>query len=452
MGASQVIGIVVCAAVVSLVAVRDSAVAGMVYYIDLFGHLTGGVDYHLKQDTNNSGTTRHAGKLVHLTYAAVEARLRTLPADIEAHGAISHLPALAENDINPAGYVGLSEWPQIALGAAPQVHTVMREFINSRVSSKAPSKIWSAQQLRDSASAFLASRDRINVASHACQWVDVELWRIILGLEVPLENATNLCDTYMMDFLLRYAVLPDWTRRIPGDPFGFATVRERQLQYVEHFKGSPVVQALSKGDSAKAALMAHVAHDAIALAGGLSVPGLIAKTLHVLHNGSGLSLKAPVVLGVTPQAKLERPDTLRALVLEVARLRPEVTHVAIDYGGEPTLLSLEAALVDPAVWGPDARQLRLDRAVSHDVRTGPYGTAWAHQANADGGPTARGCPGMGLSLALIEGFLRAFIDEWQEWHPEPEGSLRKDHKLGGTLVRRGKGASNGVRDTFEREL
>ena len=355
---------------------------GFAYYRDWIGHQAGGVDFHLGAASSN-GTAWHAGKKVILRHAAVVERLRALPADLEAQAGVRHLPALAENDINPAGYEGLSSWPQIALGAAPAQHTVMREFINARVSAKAPASLWNAEQLRRSAATFLGGLERLDVQSAACAWVDVELWRIVLGVHLPLENATRLCDSYMLNFLLHYAVAPDWTRRLPSDPFGFGGVKAMQMEYIASFRASSAVQAYAHGDAAKAALAAHAAHDAIAVAGGLSVPGLISKTIWLLHNGSGLASKglaSPLVLGVTSHQELRRAGRLRALVLELARLLPEVTHVPVEYHGEPTLLSVEAALVDPAVWGEGAREIRLYRkGVSHDVRTGPYGTAWAHQ-------------------------------------------------------------------------
>lgn len=119
--------------------------------------------------------------------------------------------------------------------------------------------------------------------------------------------------------------------------------------------------------------------------------------------------------------------------------------------GKPELVSIEAALVDQDFWGsggdgaPDGGQkteeeeasafaFRLDRPQDQH---GAYGTAWAHQANTGGlalqdKHTARGCPGMGLSLALIEAFVTAFVRQKDAWRlPEATTSLA----YGGTLER-----------------
>ena len=398
---------------------------GLIYYKDLFGHLGGGVAFHLKRDMGGFGVVQHADKQVYLRFATVAERLKAMPDEMEADAGVRHLQALAENDVNSAGYEGISSWPHIALGAGKREHRVMREFLNARVSHKSPASLWSAKQLRRSAEAFIAGRDRLeSVESAACAWVDIELWRIILGIEMPLENATELCDTYMMDFLIRYAIAPDWVRQLPGDPLGFAGVRAMQRGYLDHFRSSEVVREYAKGDAAKIDQVAHVVHDTIALAGGLSVPGIISNVVWVMHNGSGVSERGlvppvellPSVHGEEAVGRLAEPATLRRLVLEVVRLLPKVTFVPMEYPGRgPTLLSLEAALVDGAVWGEAPHAIRLDRDVDADVRTGPYGTAWAHQANADGGHTARGCPGMGLSLAMVEGFVGAMLADWDAW-------------------------------------
>ena len=140
---------------------------GLTYYRDWLGHTVSGVRFHLDRDVGSTGIAWHADKTVLLTYAGVVERLKAMPAELEAQAGVTHLPALAENDFNPAGYAGVSGWSQVALGAAPHAHKVMREFINSRVSAKAPSSLWNVRLLRQSAAAFLAGHDRLASAEHA---------------------------------------------------------------------------------------------------------------------------------------------------------------------------------------------------------------------------------------------------------------------------------------------
>lgn len=183
-----------------------------VYYEDWVKHQAGGVQYHLTKDTDGDGVVTHARKDVYLRYEVVERRLRELPQQLDTEGGpVHHLPALAENDINPAVYEGLSEWPSIALGTSPKPHRLLRGFLNTRVSKMAPSSLWSADALRDSASAFLTQTpDELPLLTAACAWVDVELWRIILDLKITREYATRYCTQYQMAFLLHAAILPKW--------------------------------------------------------------------------------------------------------------------------------------------------------------------------------------------------------------------------------------------------
>jgi hypothetical protein len=185
---------------------------GLLYYYDTIRHMGSGVRYHVDQDTDGDGVVMHADKQVWLNFDVVESRLKAMPKDLSnAASGVSHLPALAEHDVNPSGYAGISSWPLNGLGTAAAEHKVMREFLNARVSRKAPASLWSADALRSSAKAFLKEKDTLEVSSAACTWVDMELWRILLGVEMPPAEASALCDEYMMNFLLHYYILPKWT-------------------------------------------------------------------------------------------------------------------------------------------------------------------------------------------------------------------------------------------------
>lgn len=401
------------------------------YWIDFVLHAAergagNGAAYHLRQaaPTAADGDVVHAGRAVYLTFAEVSARLRAYPAQA-ATGIVRHPNMLAEVELSPALWEGLSAIDGVALASTPEQRKVWRPYLNKHVGREANPSRYTPGALRESAEAFLdATATQISLPTAPCAWLATVHWRVMLDLDLSREEAFGFCEAYQ-PALLRNALLPDWTKRLPLDVFGFAALRSQQAHMLERIRSSPTVHAAAAGNASKAALIAHAAHDASALS--RAAPSLISKALWLLHNSSDVPLTPPLFMG-DPQ--LSDPKVLRAFVLEVARLFPEVTHVPLDRAdGRRELLSIEAAMRDAAVWGANADSFDLSR--STDIRTGPYGVLWAHPANG-----ARGCPGMSLSLHVMEAFLGAYLAQAQRW------GLRNGEELScaafscaGTLVR-----------------
>ena len=99
-------------------------------------------------------------------------------------------------------------------------------------------------------------------------------------------------------------------------------------------------------------------------------------------------------------------------------------------------------------WGADARAFRLDREADQH---GAYGMAWAHAANDKGKANARGCPGMGLSIRLIEAFVGALIAERHRWRvPKSQNGA---YAYGGALERTdADGSAHTIGDHAKAEL
>lgn len=152
----------------------------------------------------------------------------------------------------------------------------------------------------------------------------------MLGLEFSRADARAFCSDFQPSLLI-HTLLPDWTKRLPADPLGFGAMRQQQAHtsggsggggrerrgaegqrtgaqgtegngegphatgrqrrpltsgsgasqaaLLRRILASPTVVDAAAGNDTKAALIAHAAMDATALAGGLSVPMLISKAL-----------------------------------------------------------------------------------------------------------------------------------------------------------------------------
>ena len=87
-------------------------------------------------------------------------------------------------------------------------------------------------------------------------------------------------------------------RRPPGvgAPPAGACVHPLQAQLLERIRSSPTVLAAAAGNASKAALLAHAAHDATALAGALSAPNIISRALWLLYNSSDAPITPPLLL------------------------------------------------------------------------------------------------------------------------------------------------------------
>ena len=137
------------------------------------------------------------------------------------------------------------------------------------------------------------------------------------------------------------------------------------------------------------------------LQGGLSVPGIITSMLGVLYSG--------VHGDMTAYEDYSSP----AYVWEVARLYPAVVGVPFVTSGTTRRqdLLLPAALTDKKAWGADANDFKLRSKTEYKK----IDVAWSGFTKDAAHPTEdHSCPGMGMSKAIMIGFMQAFTyDEWE---------------------------------------
>jgi len=354
-------------------------------------------------------TVTHADRTVYKRYKTVVARLKALPNEFE-QGLGIHPSMLGELELEPLAFSGLSEFPTISISSTPPQHAKLTA-VRARVNHDAKGKFWDPTELRNSAEKFLVeSGDLIDLASVACMWVNTELWKAFASITVSRAEASEFCAVHQPNLLIQM-LMPAWTKST--SLFGFEEFKTRQKKYFQRILTSKILASETE-DPERAKMVAQGMLDAIGVAGGLSAPALITKTIAALYNGTTLHpyYQMPILLHDT---RLEQREVLRALVLEVARLFPEVSHVPIDRSdGSKELLCLSCALRDPSVWGEDADAFNLDRDLD---LSGPYGLIWAHPANV-GGAISRGCPAMGMSLAMIEAFVGVYASQSHMWQPQ----------------------------------
>lgn len=345
-----------------------------------------GAGYHLRQEK----PVQHAGRNVALTYEDVASGLNELPTDIIL-GKVKKPNNLAEFELSELPWTNdTSSIEGIMLASDVEVHATYRATLNNALARGD----WG--DLRQSARDYLDERDELRVLVDVCGWVLKENWRILLGLEITPEETEEFCGG-LQPTLRNNAIAPDFISRLPlvdllrhklakklyGNFHAIATEKTG-----DPFSGQSVV-------------------DSAALAGGLAVPHLIVKTLWVLYDNDDVYAKSPVTW-----KDVEDEDVLVKLVLEIARRMPEVPAVAANGPENGTLLSIEAAGLDPAVWGNDVDKIDIDRKVDRSK----YRIFWADQANDLVPPEhRRGCPGLQLSIDLIKSFVSAFNEQHATW-------------------------------------
>lgn len=150
-----------CAALAIAVIAIAAAVLSDAYWKDTILHGIYGPAYHLRQ-----AVPVHGNRTVFLRYEEVAARVAAIPAEAES-GDVVHPPMLAQLELSPLAFAGLSEIPSISIATTPAQHAALRPFIASRLSAQR--KFWAAEDLLASAAAFIqASGPTLDVGLASC--------------------------------------------------------------------------------------------------------------------------------------------------------------------------------------------------------------------------------------------------------------------------------------------
>ena len=398
------------------------------------------------------GTAQHAGRTVHLGFESVARKLEALPAELAA-GTARHPHSHGVVELARAPWNNLSATNTSSLALPPPQQAAVRAFLSERFGA-ASSPRWTAQAMRLDASEFLSAGSgfRLHVKSSACIFAQQWLWRVGLDIELSRSDANEWCENYLQPLVL-HALMPGFASRL----WRLSVARQVQRKRMRQMRNCSVIVAAAGatlGDEANRTaeqwrqleLLSLGMHDALALMGGAAVPDLIVKTIWALKNGTAappLGLAPPLLADderIGPADTEEEldaaEDLLRLCVLEMLRMFPEVSHVPIDRdggdGGDSEgasfeLLSLEAAMRDPQKWGDTANAFDVGRASSDELARElarlyapyePYAMSWGAG---------------GLSLAITEAFVGAFVASADQWVTR-DGA---PYELGATLFRAG---------------
>eukprot|EP00933_Yihiella_yeosuensis_P039804 TRINITY_DN33985_c0_g1_i1.p1 TRINITY_DN33985_c0_g1~~TRINITY_DN33985_c0_g1_i1.p1 ORF type:complete len:872 (+),score=172.75 TRINITY_DN33985_c0_g1_i1:712-3327(+) len=232
------------------------------------------------------------------------------------------------------------------------------------------------------------------------------LWRYVLSCALP-ENEAKQFGKFQMQWL-QAAVLPfpqHFADHLPGwVTRGKIWPLQRLLEVQAEYRSKIESNLPSEVPEGERQMVAQGVLEAFVFAGGLSVPSTI-------HAAVSMMFASPELFAPT---QAEIVQNLDAFVYEVTRMFPAVQGFCYWADGNREILSLNAALRDPAVWGSDANRFTLKPLELY--RQNHVG--FASQAKGTPGSfDSKGCPGQQLTLDVVKAWV-LILSDWQPQDPE----------------------------------
>mmetsp|Transcript_15068 Transcript_15068/g.40622 ORF Transcript_15068/g.40622 Transcript_15068/m.40622 type:complete len:1094 (-) Transcript_15068:78-3359(-) len=369
------------------------------------------------------------GGTAYLRHADVSKFLAEVPAQ-HASGEIERR--------NELGYLllGGDAFPEpsrtLGLGNSVNDHRVQRKWFEHLLDPKRlPDRAGWIEEVK----AFLASKRaerKFQVRKDVAKWWQQMLWKHILGETLSWEEASAFIKFQSQWLQCSITSLP--ASFLDNNPMvanlfgGIVKSKVWTLSELHRVQGTyrDRIKALlpSEVPSEHGELVAQGILEMFVFAGGLSVPQTIHCATSVLCNESLLPSPARVT-----------EDNVEAFVYEVTRLFPAVQGFCFWRAGQRQVLSLNAALRDPAVWGDEANRFTLkDVNLYRQKHVGFANPA----VSAPGKFDSKACPGYQLALDISQAFVLA-VSCWQSstapgkplvwWQPnkvpKPQGVHKK---------------------------
>jgi len=359
-------------------------------------NIQGAANYFWSQ-TGDKETFTYAGDTTAYTsYDAVVEQMKAMPANFAAG------KAFKANDLGlirlGSAIFSYGPNPTIGLAAPLDMHAVFRPYLNRMFADDSK---WSVASFKQEATEFLAAKKATGSLTQGMieNWCQQMLHKYGLQLDISEDEAGAMA-AWTKGALASGALTPKLLVPIVEDKLDTAGVRAKHSLYIAKY--AAVSQKLfPELTDEKAGMVAHALVDgALTFAGGLSVPGIITSMLGVLYSG--------VHGDMTAYADYSSP----AYAWEVVRMYPAVVGVPFVTSGTTRRqdLLLPAALTDKKAWGADASDFKLRSKSEYekiDVAWSGFTSDAAHP-NED-----HSCPGMGMSKAIMVGFMQAFT--YAEW-------------------------------------
>ncbi|GAB5370695.1 hypothetical protein AAMO2058_001515400 [Amorphochlora amoebiformis] len=304
--------------------------------------------------------------------------------------------ALDDKELSKSNFLGflmlsstVMENGTIALGASKDVHDKIRVDFDLLAGNKPPFA-FDEKSIESDVQEFLARFEgkEMTIRKDISPFILRVLWNHWIGDEMTDSEAAEFVDYQKKRLLL--SIAPGWVSYLMRSWVRF--VKEAQAKWllkIETLLGESYGKLGKHKTPSEMALLAWAVLDALTFAGGLGVPTLTHHCIAVIANG-----EASAVLDSNGRLDRKKIDHF---IMETSRLYPAVTEVPFLRSGKREVISIGMQSREKAVWGDDADTWKLRPLPLYHENLNAF-AEFAH-------PT-RSCPGKGLSLAIIRGFLK----------------------------------------------
>ena len=283
---------------------------------------------------------------------------------------------------------------------------------------------WSRDEMRASASAFLASKNTLDVKNDAGIWTTMVLHKMALNIDLTWSEAQAFVDFQSKAVILTPlpSFVPDWL----GSALKLEETLKQKAQYLkkyeEHIREnignglyteSDGTELLSASDAEGIKKTAWGFLDALIFAGGLSVPGVISSGLAAYYTGLTGS-----------DFDINDPNQMPLLAFESIRHSPPVLGVPFMVDGHRHAPLAGMGGYDKTKYGEDADNFRVRKTLAEYKA---LSIDWADFAKpVDGAPwSSRICPAKSLSYNMILAFWEAL--DGTNWYVDPETPITREN-------------------------
>mmetsp|Transcript_91631 Transcript_91631/g.200871 ORF Transcript_91631/g.200871 Transcript_91631/m.200871 type:complete len:1147 (-) Transcript_91631:374-3814(-) len=309
---------------------------------------------------------------------------------------------------NELGYLLLQDetFPltgSLGLGNSVENHRIQRRWLEHLLS---PNRLITRRQWVGEVQNFLLKmrhQRSFRFRKEVSLWWFQMLWKHIAGIDITIDEAKDF-EKFQSAWL---------QGALKSKPNSFAEHHPHLMPKSAKKKIWPLHDIIAKQESYRDRIKAKLPQEVpekdrdlvaqgvlemFVFAGGLSIP----LTVHAAM----AALFRPDVL---PSPVKVTEDFVEPFVYEVTRLWPAVQGFCYWKDGERQVLSLNAALRDPAVWGQDANRFTIKPMSLYRE----HHVGFANQAVSPPGQfDSKACPGFQLSLDVVQAFVLA-LAAWQ---------------------------------------
>jgi len=241
---------------------------------------------------------------------------------------------------------------------------------------------------------FLLERTAISCPKDIFRWWTQLLWRHMLECHLSSDEADAF--NSFRDQWAQAATVHVSDLSIAHLNFTMAHINVKQLLY--RSKIEALLPKFIPGEATED--VAQAVLEMLAFAGGVAVPQTITACVAAFYQEE--LMPEPLT-----------PDNVAAFVYEVTRVFPAVSGFPFWRDGHRHILSLSAALLDPAVWGDEADKFTLkELSLYQSAHVG-----FAEQAVAENPDDSRACPGKHIALDAAKAFMLALSESGLHWRP-----------------------------------